>query len=268
MSRGSTAPHSSRIRSASVRLAVVDVGDDRQRPEPLQRGSGSVGAGRHGSDSRRGPPQPRYTPPSASPVCGAAPAAGNLSGSLEKSGSPTPRGEHQEPEEAEHPERDAPSAQQGHALRAEDPGQGRRQGRRRRRRGRRRRRCASPRSASTRPAAKGRIHKNAASRRTSRLMKRGEPGRRVALPAPRPGAPRPGARRPGSCRPRCPRRLASRGRQGREPRDQHLHTDLGRDRPRPLDVEVGLEQRVERVADAGRARARATARAPCEPGTA
>ena len=40
MSRASTAPVISSIRSASVRLAVVDVGDDRQVAEPAEVGHG------------------------------------------------------------------------------------------------------------------------------------------------------------------------------------------------------------------------------------
>ena len=87
-------------------------------------------------------------------------------------GVPTRRGEHQEPEEAEPSEPRAPRAQPGDTLRVEDPHQVRR---------------APPSTPEPRTptdavrkaqkrigkaASKGRIHKNAAARRTSRLMRR------------------------------------------------------------------------------------------------
>ena len=86
-------------------------------------------------------------------------------------------------------------AQQGRALRAEDPHQDRRRGRRARRRGRRRAaRLAQKRIDKA--AAKGVIHKNQAARRKSRLMKRAQRRRRRAPLAAQPRSPPPSA--PGS----------------------------------------------------------------------
>ena len=76
MSRASTAPVSSRMRSASVRLAVVDVGDDREvadagevhgRSSDATGGPAWLGAGRAGAGSldrlfRSSPTDPRGRP--------------------------------------------------------------------------------------------------------------------------------------------------------------------------------------------------------------
>ena len=164
MSRASTAPVISRMRSRQRPLAVVDVGDDREVADAVEV---------HGDRSRyrRDRSRARRRRPLASSSALLRAMSVARADATRSRREISPRGEHQEPEEAQPHQRQARRAQQGD-VRSElkTPHEDRRP----------RRSATDANDEAVRlavkrldmAAAKGVIHKNQAARTKSRLMKK------------------------------------------------------------------------------------------------